>query len=479
MKKYLIFFTIALGAIFMFGTFSLAEYVPNVINYQGHLTDVGGSPVPDGDYDMVFRIYDWPVGPTELWSSGSQSVHVEDGQFSYMLGSVVPLPDMLFSDTNRYLGITVGTDPEIVPRTRLVTVPYAFCARYGGGWTGDPGTVYLTTSSDKVGIGSDTPTAKLTVMASGTNTAGYFYGNGEIGLYAYTSLPTGLPNAYAVHGHVAGGDGSNKGVYGLASQGYTGIGLYGSAWGNSNASYGAVGSANSPVDAAEHHTGVMGSAENALIENTGVEGHALGDNTTNYGVIGGASGVDANNYGVYGVATNGIANWAGYFAGDVRVTGTFDNSKSAILIDHPLDPENQYLCHSSVNSPDMKNVYDGVAALDANGEATVTLPEYFEALNKDFRYQLTCIGGYAPVYIAEEISNNQFRISGGQAGMKISWQVTGIRKDAYAESNGLQVEIDKSESDRGFYLHPEVYGFDKTKSINRSMTLRQDRKIDY
>ena len=91
----------------------------------------------------------------------------------------------------------------------------------------------------------------------------------------------------------------------------------------------------------------------------------------------------------------------------------------------------------------MKNIYDGNIILDENGEAWVQLPDWFEALNKDFRYQLTCIGGYAPVYIDEEISDNQFKIGGGQPGMKISWQVTGIRHDAYAEQNPIQVEQDK------------------------------------
>ncbi len=112
-------------------------------------------------------------------------------------------------------------------------------------------------------------------------------------------------------------------------------------------------------------------------------------------------------------------------------------------IDHPLDPANMYLYHSSVESPDMMNVYNGNVLLDANGEAWVEMPDWFEALNRDFRYQLTCIGGFAPVYVAEEISGNRFRIAGGEAGMKISWLVTGIRHDAHAEANRTPVEQEK------------------------------------
>ncbi|PKO17907.1 MAG: hypothetical protein CVU38_21650 [Chloroflexi bacterium HGW-Chloroflexi-1] len=91
----------------------------------------------------------------------------------------------------------------------------------------------------------------------------------------------------------------------------------------------------------------------------------------------------------------------------------------------------------------MKNIYDGMATLDANGEAVVNLPAWFGALNRDFRYQLTCIGGFAPVYIAEEIQDNQFKIAGGKPDMKVSWQVTGIRQDAYAEQHRIPVEEDK------------------------------------
>ena len=86
------------------------------------------------------------------------------------------------------------------------------------------------------------------------------------------------------------------------------------------------------------------------------------------------------------------------------------------------------------------------------------LPDYFAALNMEFRYQLTCIGGYAPVYIAEEITDNQFKIAGGKSGLKVSWQVTGIRQDPWANAHRIPVEEVKSDLERGLYLHPELYG---------------------
>ena len=123
------------------------------------------------------------------------------------------------------------------------------------------------------------------------------------------------------------------------------------------------------------------------------------------------------------------------------------------------------LSHSFVESPDMKNIYDGVVVLDKNGEAVVVLPDWFEALNRDFRYQLTCIGGYAPVYIAEEIKHNAFKIAGGTPGLKVSWQITGIRHDRWADENRIPVEEDKPAAEQGTYLYPQ--GFDQAPEVKR------------
>jgi len=155
-------------------------------------------------------------------------------------------------------------------------------------------------------------------------------------------------------------------------------------------------------------------------------------------------------------------NGNGFFAGNLGVAGTLSKGSGSFKIDHPLDPENKYLYHSFVESPDMKNIYDGVAVLDAGGEATVTLPSWFEALNRDSRYQLTAIGAPGPnLYIAEKISANRFKIAGGTPGMEVSWQVTGIRKDAYADMHRIPVEESKPAAERGRYLHPEAFGFPK------------------
>ncbi len=138
---------------------------------------------------------------------------------------------------------------------------------------------------------------------------------------------------------------------------------------------------------------------------------------------------------------------------------------SSITIDHPLDPENAYLTHAVVASPEMLNVYTGTVILNEDGTAVVELPSWFEALNQDARYQLTAIGVPAPnLYIAQELRNSLFTIAGGKPGMKVSWMVTAVRYDPYAAAHRTPVEAVKPAHERGSYLHPEVYSQPATKS---------------
>jgi len=181
--------------------------------------------------------------------------------------------------------------------------------------------------------------------------------------------------------------------------------------------------------------------------------------------FGGSSVSGSGGDGIDAFPGSGAPNgYAGYFQGDVEVIGTLSKGGGSFKIDHPLDPANKYLYHSFVESPDMMNIYNGNVVLDANGEAAIELPEWFEALNRDFRYQLTCIGSFSPVYIAQKVRNNSFKIAGGQPGMEVSWQVTGIRQDVWANAHRIPVEADKPARERGYYIHPELYGAPEEKS---------------
>jgi hypothetical protein len=245
----------------------------------------------------------------------------------------------------------------------------------------------------------------------------------------------------------------------------------------------------------------------------GVKGHSqigtgvLGDSAEHFGVNGssqssaGAAGSSQDGFGVFGMSSNSAGlycenfndnDYAAILNGKVQITGNLEKAGGSFKIDHPLDPANKYLSHSFVESPDMKNVYDGVVVLDRKGKAEIDLPNWFGTLNKDFRYQLTAIGAPGPnLYIAEEISeatttkysnrssnnnNSRFKIAGGTSGMKVSWQVTGIRKDPWANAHRIRVEEDKPDKERGYYLHPDLYRQPEDKGISHLLFPKDKRE---
>lgn len=154
------------------------------------------------------------------------------------------------------------------------------------------------------------------------------------------------------------------------------------------------------------------------------------------------------------------------FVGNVDVSGTLTASNKQFLIDHPVDPENRVLVHASVESAERLVTYSGNVTCDDAGEARVELPDWLEALATDFRFHLTCIGGHAPIYVASEIQDGAFVIAGGAPGLRVSWQVTGVRHDAWARANVLEVELDKPESERGFFHNPEAFGHTLASSVH-------------
>src|ERR671914_517980 len=227
------------------------------------------------------------------------------------------------------------------------------------------------------------------------------------------------------------------------------------------------------------------------------------DDGVGYGVSGrsdraaGVQGKSQSSCGMVGLSAYGVGlysesysnDYAAVLDGKVKIMGNLEKAGGSFKIDHPLDPANKYLCHSFVESPDMKNVYDGVVVLDRKGKAEIELPDWFGILNKDFLYQLTAIGAPGPnLYIAEEISdkttnytsnnnkNSRFKIAGGASGMKVSWQVTGIRNDPWANAHRIQVEEDKPDMERGYYLHPDLYRQPEDKGISNLIFPKDKRE---
>jgi hypothetical protein len=194
-----------------------------------------------------------------------------------------------------------------------------------------------------------------------------------------------------------------------------------------------------------------------------LHGHATG--TYGKGIHAVATGTHSSVNAILAQATGGGSAWAGWFSGKVHIDGALSKASGSFKIDHPLDPENKYLYHSFVESPDMMNVYNGNITTDAQGYVKVELPEYFDALNQDFRYQLTVIGDFAQAIISEEIAHNQFTIRTDKPNVKVSWQVTGIRKDPWAEAHRITPEVEKEPENKGKYLTPTVYGKSRMEGI--------------
>jgi hypothetical protein len=186
-----------------------------------------------------------------------------------------------------------------------------------------------------------------------------------------------------------------------------------------------------------------------------------------FGMTSHSTGVAVGAYNSTSLTWAGLASalYAGEFLGAVGIIGHLTKSSGSFKIDHPLDPENKYLYHSFVESPDMMNIYNGNVITDEDGRAVVELPEWFDVLNRDFRYQLTVIGRFAQAIVEQEIEDSRFTIRTNLASVKVSWQVTGIRQDAWANAHRIVVEADKPEAERGRYLHPEAYGLPAERGI--------------
>ncbi|MBC8182439.1 hypothetical protein H8E88_15170 [candidate division KSB1 bacterium] len=462
-----------------------AQEIPQKISYQGKLLE-NGIPVT-GTKSITFTIDSW---------SETKTVSVSDGLYSVTLGETTPIPISIFDNsTSISLQITVaGT--TLSPQTDILSVAYAYKAEKavdaeeidgnpvsgnpslddvlkwsGSQWTPQPDETSPTGSASgdlsdnypnptvaKIQnnpVSSNTPTDEQVLKWDGTEWlpdndgitlpyAGLYSGsatntfqieNGTSAtsnnvLYVNNMSSTGNLATFEISGSSTGdvlklyNDGGGRGLFIDQNQSNIGFGIEVNSWSNT-------------------HEGIYIDMDG----NAGA-GEFLADNST---------------YTLY--SYNGGSGVAAEFDGDIEVTGTINKGAVGFKIDHPINPENKFLHHSCIESPDMMNVYNGNIVLDINGEAIVELPDWFDVLNKDFRYQLTCIGGFSPVFISEKISGNSFKIAGGTSGMEVSWQITGIRQDPYANQNRIQVEVEKTENEKGHYLHYKEYKQPIEKSI--------------
>jgi hypothetical protein len=146
---------------------------------------------------------------------------------------------------------------------------------------------------------------------------------------------------------------------------------------------------------------------------------------------------------------------------DFTVIGT-----KAFTMDHPLDPANKTLRHAAAESNEVINFYSGNVTTDASGKAVVSLPAYYEALNKDSRYQLTVIGSFAQAIISKEVSNNQFEIATSIPNVKVSWEVKGVRNDNRMKQHPFVAEETKSATQRGKYWDAASHNQPESKGLS-------------
>lgn len=281
------------------------------------------------------------------------------------------------------------------------------------------GNSVMTERTGNIGIGTTTPESKLTV--EGAAELGVILRVTNIGAGGSGVLAEGGSSASGAGGEgviAGGGDGSI-----LAGDGVNAFGGTGPTGGN-GVTAGGGNSRNGPGGVGVFARGGFGS--------NGVNGGNGGNGVGTFGGPGVGTG-NRGGDGIFGRGGSGLfgatAGRAGFFDGDVDVAGTLTKGGGFFKIDHPLDPENRYLSHSFVESPDMMNVYNGNITTDQNGAAVVELPGWFEALNSDFRYQLTVIGAFAQAMVAEKIEGNRFTVRTSTPNVEVSWQVTGIRRD--------------------------------------------------
>jgi hypothetical protein len=242
-----------------------------------------------------------------------------------------------------------------------------------------------------------------------------------------------------------------NGVEGLVSG--PGEGVLGSATGGGYGVYGESDTIGVLGNATGSGQGVKGQSE--------TKGGVVGESTSGDGV----AGVSCSS-GCPGAAIVGVGHLAGAFSGNVGVTGNLvATGVKSFHIDHPLDPANKYLNHFAMESNEVLNTYSGNVTTDLSGAATVTLPAYFSALNVNYRYQLTVIGQFAQAIVFKEIVNNSFVIKTDKPSVKVSWQVTGVRHDAWVRNHPPMAEEAKPQQERGYYLQPEFFGQSQEKSI--------------
>lgn len=510
MKKLLLSFSAAM----LFASAIFAQ-APSSINYQAAVRNSSGAVLASALVQIRFTIHDATASGAVVFQETNTATTTAQGILNTTIGSGTAVTGTMagidWSAGVKFLEVELNTGAGYtsIGSQQMLSVPYALYAGSAGNspWT-ISGSNIFNNNTGRVGIRTNSPIAALTVKdsnaisalqfipsASGRGAWEAFYnrntyigylGNwtdtmsldfGTSGTGTDVNIVTNASPKMTIKNNGKVGIGTNN-PSGMFHAHINGLGTYGTipayqgtlfvsgaeASANASGIYAEGGwrglyGRNKGIAGGSAAIGVQGLLDSGSSYTTGygVKGDATSAGPTNYGVYGSATNGTSANYGVYGTCVTGANNYAAYFNNKIYATSASSSIKS-FKIDHPLDPTNKYLYHSSIESNDMMNIYNGNVTTNASGDAIITLPSYFAALNKDFKYQLTCIGSFAQAIVAEEISGNTFKIKTDKANIKVSWQVAGVRQDAAANYYRIQNEVEKTGVEKGFYLVPEAYG---------------------
>jgi len=163
------------------GAQAVSTNIPLFMNYQGEVKDAAGQPL-NGQYTMTFRIYSNPVGTSPLFTETHTNVLLRAGWFTVLLGDTSALSSSLFSSPDRYIGIAIEQDTEMIPRQRFASVPYALIAA----------------ESEHASLAISATSSTYAVEAGHSSSSDSAHNADQLdGLHSYDLVPPGTVIAYA------------------------------------------------------------------------------------------------------------------------------------------------------------------------------------------------------------------------------------------------------------------------------------------
>jgi hypothetical protein len=373
--------------------------------------------------------------------------------------------------------------------------------------TGAIGLQGIAEGSNGKGIHGDAATGSGAMGVYGTAVKGHgVQGYGVIGVVGNGTSwgvygNSGATNAMGVNASALGSGGvgvkatgAAMGIFGTSTDG---TGVRGEStnsyavYGQNNATYLAAVHGYNTAGAGVHGDGIIGvRGDSVAVGGFGVYGRGLtgvsGDGDLGNGVEGfaaallvsGVYGEHSSQLDGYGVAGrslyNGTAvygdqasgNWAGYFYGNVRITGTLNPASTVMQLDHPDAPAERWYQQALVGAFEQTSQVSGNAVTGPDGTVTVRVPAVFARYHRDVRYLLTALGDHDKVYVAHELdSRGRFTIAADRSGLRISWLLIGLRTDPAATASPLRVEMAKPKRLRGRFAQPALYGQPASRSL--------------